>query len=566
MSLTAGAQAIQMNPLPAGIIQAYSINRHYVLINGVEHLITNMDQANRVIVVSSTVTATNPVISSATAGIQEAHYDTLVTFDADQTNLGYPRGIRVPSGSFVVSQTFICLKTENVEGQFSIRGESMWTTTLIARNQNQNFFLWANNFVPNPNISGQSYLKFSEMRFKNFSGMTLQTGGAAISVYGHCRVEVENCNFYLLYDCVYCWGYSIMLRCTGLFGQGINRHLIYIAGNQADGPAGNENYASTFEIQYCYCDAAFSPATIRIIGGLGGGTMSNMWLQSADCTIRINSRASRSTNEICITGCILDQDRDSTIADVIIEDEEGIPALSSNCVKLSANFISSPKYAIWMRRYEHVQITDNFIKVYTTLTPILITDCNYTNIMDNQMIDIAGGVPQFIGIVNTATSYGKAVVVKGNVANTISGANIPAFIGLDFQASPIGPIVITENTAMGCTVLCNPYSSTSADRAKVFLRRNTVPNYAVNSIPSASTISIPWDDDETVGVITGGGTISRILGGQVGMRRLFLVGASGLNFAIGGAAPGDIVEGLTISVNKGFWLVYYPPTGKWYFA
>ncbi len=574
-TLTAGTAAtVNLSPWPEGIT-AKSPSAHYLLIvdavSGNEEVLLTAISTNTSVTFTPSLThaSGNWSIKSATYGIQEAHYASLAQTSSVVNRLGYlPFTLYIPNGLYSVSEIFLKKVDVNAVVRVAIRGENRWMTQLMPRSNTQNTITWVGSY----NANLVDCVTISDLRFVNYETGGWQTGGSCIYLNGHIYADINRCVFNWAYRAISMVGYSGFNRVFDCWSQNTVDRFVYqyttavsiyhISRNYVDG-----RYTGSAAVPL---SEGLAPSLIDISGPIGGGIISENWMQAAENHITITSTNTGTgyadISEVMIHNNLLDQDSyaQNVASAISIVNIINAQDVGGTWVTVTGNYINTSGYGVIVQKSANVSIISNpDIRVHGTSPPVAVVDSSRVYVDNNILKDRLTTIPYFILLQNTNASYGNDLYVRNNTAitkdETVTGADIGAFVGMGLTYG--NRIFIENNNATRTTALILP--SAVPARANVTIRNNTVPNYVPANITAATAVTIPYDDDGTISVITGTSTISQFVGGQPGMKRTFLA-ANTVTLGTGGSTPGDIAVAKTISVNEAFDINYYAASAKFY--
>lgn len=552
--------SVTLSPMPEGITALFSGGFHYVLINGVEHLITAVTATTVQFTPSLSAASGAWTIKSATYGIQEAHYATLVMAGTTENSSGYLQPmLTMPSGYFIVSTIFLNKKDPNNESKFGFNGSGMWATQLVARSQTMDMFKWIGSW----NVSYKSYLNFSNFSMRKMQGQAYQTAGTMIYFDGHGYLTVHDCSFDHPYNGIYNPGVSVFNKISRLVAFGVVNYLINLEGYQTA-----PYYPNTFQISDIYADGRYkgnaadpvneglAESIIRVKGATGGGIAENLWLQAAKIHVELVSRSSRGLYEIQIANSIFDQDSlGNSIASVKVWNEDSTYTSSGNSPRFDNCFLNSVGRGIWVKFAEQVTIRNSHIRTFGAYAPVEIESANYVDIFGNRLVNTNQSFalqPAYVHIINTVVGAGKRISIRDNETRS-DGPVLPYF--MKYACSQGEKAIIKDNICFDCT---NFLDATGYPGADIYIRGNHFPNNPT-PISMAATITLPFYDDDTLVAFNATGIpCTNILGGYVN-RRMKCVSGGALTFNTGG----NIAIAKTIALNEIFELHYYAADGYW---
>jgi hypothetical protein len=555
-SLAIGTVTVNFSTgLPDGLNATYSPNQHRLYITDAtsgseEVLVTAIVGTQVTFAVTINHTSGQWTLGTATEGIQEAHY----------ANMGSP--LYIPNGEYTVSEIYLTSANAAAENIFSIEGEDWMATKLRARSRTQHFFKWVGSW----NISFYTHINVRRINFLNSSLGAYQTAGSCLYFDGHGYVQVEFCRFKSCYDNVNATAVGCFARVTHCSAFNTVNYFVRVTGNLPPGTA----YGSTFQIIGNYADGRYkgsaidppneglSPALISAQGSIGGGMINDNWMQASACHVLLTGLTGRQLSEIQIQSNIFDQDSLSGVTGcVAISNDDSFNVANSSSIMVQGNFINTVGYGVLVQNMTNVMISENRIKTFGVSPGVALATCNRSHVKNNVFVDRILQTLYFVLITNATAGAGDDISVTGNSCYTADesggGTNVPYFVGIDVTSGD--RITVMGNDCQRVTALCD---GATTDRTKVVIRGNVIPAYVPATITAAATIAIPFDDDDTITAIDGATAITRITGGQPGMKRQFIAGGTGsLTFNTGGASPGRIAIAKTVAANEPFVAVYY---------
>lgn len=478
VSLTGGVAAtVALSPMPSGITSA-SPNAHYLritdLVSGSETvLITARTTTTITFTPASSHTSGNWSIGSATAGFQEAMYATTVN------------DFQIPQGNIDVYQQAWCPRSVRFQGL----GEN---ATLIRLNSTtQNLF-----------VADSTPVHLSNLRV---SAVGTQTAGRVVSITGAGAADFEfvNCYFFNCYDVAYfncLGGFARSFQC---YYTGIINRSIYV---RATG-------ASLVQIMDNYMDGAQSIGLISLEGIIAGGIISGNWMQASKIHIGINSTgAPGPTNELVIIGNMLDQDQPVGGTGVIVISGTGVEATSSNCIKITGNFMASYNFCVLAQDAWQVQVTDNHMRCRGADAAVAISGptvgvCGKIFIADNDIDFDASTTASYAIQLGSPTL--TACTVSGNKGQ--SGAAMTAFIGLAAGTAITNLFMMDNSAGANFARLVNVVAAVG--EGQVACQGNMAANIPSVAIGAAATVTLPIvDAAQPIGVAVTGIAITEMNG------------------------------------------------------
>lgn len=351
-----------------------------------------------------------------------------------------------------------------------------------------------------------------------FQTTNTQTGGACIALVGttpqyqgDADLEVTGCEMYGPYHGIYADWPGGFVRVSNTMMRGVRRYGIY--GKASVGWA----------VQYVnnYFDGAPSPGMIWLEGILAGGVISANWFQKALVAhIVVNAATGYAANELVITGNQIDQDTACTAC--VVVNGNGVEGQSSNCVKITANFIASVNIGVLCQNSWNVTISDNHFRGRGGDAAVVMsgTTNGKFSILKN-VISFDGGTAAY-GIQLSSTNT-KQARVAGNALE--SDASMTAMIGIATAVTD-GLKLIGNEAGKNITKLVNDVATTGA--GQVICKGNAANNIVNAVVASASTITLPLVDEDQMIAITGTTTITQMDGVTVrpGCKAIFVMGAA----------------------------------------
>lgn len=475
------ASTFTFTQLPTGLNQTDSPNAHYISVtDGTQHhgfLITGVNDSAKTVIFtpdasygSATWTA-----RSASAGIQESIY----------ANVG--NHIYIPMGVAAIDAKRISINRLNV----TLRGAGKKATTMRFTYTNADGF-----------FSNTYGYEVHDIRFEPLNGAAQVSGsmvslvGTTAAYNGEADITVTGCEFYTMYNSIYCQWPGGFVRVSDCLFRGIINYGLFCETT----PGG---YALQFVNNYS--DGVYCQSTIWLGGGCAGGIISDNWMQAAPTHIAIQPSATAAVNELIISDNILDQDRLNSIAGIIVNGD-GVEASSSNNIQITGNYMSSCGYSVLTQSAFNVFIKCN--KFYPRFNgappPIAIAGGTSGRIVisDNQITSLGGAY----GIQLSATSLTNCVVAN-NTGSAL--AAVTAFIGINIAGTNIQ---ITNNVAgENFAKLINDVSSTG--NGQYICRNNIAVNLPYTGVTAAGTITLPiLDEAQIVGLTVSTSTITSMSG------------------------------------------------------
>jgi len=348
------------------------------------------------------------------------------------------------------------------------------------------------------------------------TGVTLNGAGSDI--------QFSECGFYNLYD-------AIVAEWDGGFVRGDDTRFEGIGRRAILGRSLRGYWA--IQLVGSYFDGRQSEGLIYVDGSLAGGVMVGNWMQASKCHLYIDGATPRGpVGEFVIGANMFDQDSASTAAIRIIGNGQPYQGASSNCIKVTGNYIQSISRAVLMDSPANVSIDNNRIRWSGDEAAIEVVGTRAAEVdITNNPIQFWGGNAS--AAIKLLSVISEGVRVKGNTGRAFNGA-------LDFiQASGSWKDVgIKDNDpGQGYRQLI---SSTATGNGEAIIRNNSPYNspYAQSTM-SGTTMTLPViDESQVVGV--GSGTVERIVGltARQGVR-ITMISASQVQFR----KPSMLVDG-----------------------
>lgn len=299
-------------------------------------------------------------------------------------------------------------------------------------------------------------------------------------------IEATGCLFKNFYDGLWGQWAGGMLRVHGCEFRNFQRHAIYGESNQGYWVA---------RIVDSYFDGRESGGLIEMHGSHAGGVITDNYMQASRVHININSAESAPIGELVIGKNMLDQDSASIAAIQIRGNGKPYAGASSNCIKVSGNYINSVSRALLMDSPSNVSVTDNRIR-WSGAGPAI--DVGGERAAE---VDIANNAIQYWGgsapaAVRWAAAESQGGRIKGNYGRAFNGA--PPFIKLDGNLTDVS---ITDNSpGQGYGPLLA--SSWAFGQGEVIAQGNTPYNspYAQATVSGPEMILPLVDESQVIGV------------------------------------------------------------------
>lgn len=474
LTLVAGVESTAtFTALPAGLTEATSPNKHYVGVDVAgghgSYLITAVSDVAKTIKFTpdQSHAATTWTLRSASGGIQEAVYANVGDF------------IYVPMGTILYDAKKVWVNRANV----TIRGAGKKATILEFTYPGADGF-WSDTYG----------YEIHDMRFEP-TGTATQTAGAVISLVGtnarysgEADITVTGCEFFSMYN-------GVIYDCPGGFIRYFNNMTRNI---QNYGIYHRSSSAGALQICDNYFDGVNSSGIIYIKEVLGGGIIADNWMQASEAHIVIDPpTVGLGVNELVITGNILDNDRLTTIASVVVNG-------NSNNVQIESNYFSSVGYCILAQNTVNLQIKNNKLYSRDTKPTIAIagTTCSDIFISDNTLkMTLAA-----YGIQLSATNLTNCQILS----NTGEGAvSCPSFIG---AVGDVTGLVIKDNCpGTNFAKLISDVGVTGA--GQVQCKHNAPVNQPYVGATHTGALTIPLvDEGQCIGVAASTATITTMDG------------------------------------------------------
>lgn len=477
--------------LPDGINATDSPNKHYIGADASgghgAYLITAVNETLKTIKFTPDFShaAGAWTLRSASGGIQEAIYAN----DGDY--------IFVPPGDVMYDARKVWINRANV----TIRGAGKKATTLVFTYASANGF-WSDTYG----------YEIHDMRFEGLTSTATQTAGAAISLIGttpkysgEADITVTGCEFSNMYDVV---NYD----CPGGFIRYFNNMVRNV---QRYGVYHKSSSAGAIQICDNYFDGEFSPGIIWLESVLGGGIIADNWMQAATAHIVINGTAGTPVNELVICGNILDNDRLTTVASVVVNGD-GVEGNSSNNIQILSNYFSSVGYCVLAQNACNLYMNSNKFYLRAAIPAVSISGTTTRNISISNNGFWSTGSCYAIQVAATNT-------ISCNIFNNTGVASVAcaAFIGV---VGAVTNLVINGNSSgTNYTKLIADVGVTGA--GQVQCKTNAAVNQPILSVTSTNTITLPLaDEEQLIGLAAGTNTITSMIGvtARAGSRRTFV--------------------------------------------
>jgi len=510
IALTGGVPVtVTLNPMPAGITGA-AANKCYVsIVTGASRkaeLITAVGASSITFTPTSSYAAGSWALQSASGGIQEAIYATSY------------KTLKVPQG--VVSYDALRVWTPR---KLQLTGDGSDSTIIRVRETTANVFLsdefgWT--------IVG---IRFEPLTGPQTAGVCVGIVGSTPQYNGDADVNVRDCEFSAMFDCVKCDWPGGFIRLENNYARSVKGYYAYHKASVAGA------------IQYLgnYGDGATSPGLFWIEGTLAGGIIDDNWLQAAPNHIVVNADSGVPVNELIISNNIIDQDFAGTAG--IIVNGNGFEGPSSNNIQILGNYFSSDKYGVLCQDAWSVLIGgSNKFRQRAAQAAICIAGTNSGRIAITDNVITCSSAIQGYSIQVSATNTDQCLI-QGN-RGTATAAML-AFIGVSTAIANNLHILDNSAGANYTRMLANA-GSTGAGLG--VMQGNVSQNTPSVTVSAAASITLPFvDESQIVGISATGTPITEINGilARAGRRVTFLVDGA-VTFATSSVADNKLAVGI----------------------
>jgi hypothetical protein len=237
------------------------------------------------------------------------------------------------------------------------------------------------------------------------AGIVLElTGGGA-------DLEATGCLFKDFYDGLWGQWAGGMLRVAGCEFRNFARHAIYGESNVGYWVA---------RIVDSYFDGRESEGLISLNGSHAGGVIANNYMQASQVHIDIDAAGTAPVGELVIGKNMLDQDSASIAAIRIRGNGQPYEGASSNCIKVTGNYINSVSRALLMNDPANVFVGGNSIRWSGDSPAIDVLGGRAAEVsLETNGIQYWGGsAPAAIRWAPTSSEGGR---IKGNYGRAFNG-------------------------------------------------------------------------------------------------------------------------------------------------